>query len=146
MAQAKEGDTVRIHYTGRLKDGKVFDSSVDREPLEFTIGQGKTIPGVEQGVIGMTPGESKTINVLPDQAYGPHRPELVATIEKKEFPENMILQEGKILQFSQPTGQTFRAQIIKVTESDVTLDANHPLAGEDLIFEIELVEIVGSKS
>ncbi len=146
MAQAKEGDTVRIHYTGRLKDGKVFDSSVDREPLEFTIGEGKIIPGVEQGVIGMAPGESKTVNVLPDQAYGPHRPELVATIEKNEFPENVILQEGKILQFSQPTGQIFRARIVKVTDVDVTLDANHPLAGEDLIFEIELVEIVGSKS
>ncbi len=143
MAQAKKGDTVKIHYTGKLNDGSVFDSSLNREPLEFTIGEGKIIPGIEQGVIGMIPGESKTINVLPDQAYGPHRPELVATIEKKEFPENMLLQEGKILQFSQPAGQVFRAKITRVTETDVTLDANHPLAGKDLIFDIELLEISG---
>jgi peptidylprolyl isomerase len=141
MRQAKQGDTVKIHYTGKLEDETVFDSSVNREPLQFTIGAGKIIPGVEQGIIGMSPGESKTVKVSSDEAYGPHRPELVEEIERKKLPNYLKLQAGKMLQIQQPNGQTIRVLITNVTESKVTLDGNHPLAGKELIFDIQLLEI-----
>lgn len=141
MRQAKHGDTVKIHYTGKLEDETVFDSSVNREPLQFTIGAGKIIPGVEQGIIGMSPGESKTMKVSSDKAYGPHRPELVEEIERKKLPNYLQLEAGKMLQIQQPNGQTIRVLITDVTESKVTLDGNHPLAGKELIFDIQLLEI-----
>ncbi|UCG91397.1 MAG: peptidylprolyl isomerase [candidate division WOR-3 bacterium] len=141
MRQAKHGDTVKIHYTGKLEDETVFDSSVNREPLQFTIGAGKIIPGVEQGIIGMSPGESKTMKVSSDKAYGPHRPELVEEIERKKLPNYLKLEAGKMLQIQQPNGQTIRVLITDVTESKVTLDGNHPLAGKELIFDIQLLEI-----
>ncbi len=141
MIRAELGDKVTIHYTGKLDDETVFDSTEGREPLQFTIGGGQIIPGVEQAVVGMTAGESKTINVLSDKAYGPHRQELIAVIERKEFPKNMVLQVGKMLQFRPPGGQVIRAVITNVTDLLITLDGNHPLAGKDLIFEIRLVEI-----
>lgn len=141
MRQAKQGDTVKIHYTGKLEDETVFDSSVNREPLQFTIGAGKIIPGVEQGIIGMSPGESKTVKVSSDEAYGPHRPELVEEIERKKLPNYLKLKAGKMLQIQQPNGQTIRVLITNVTESKVTLDGNHPLAGKELIFDIQLLEI-----
>jgi peptidylprolyl isomerase len=142
VASAKKGDTVVIHYTGKFPNETVFDTSQDREPLRFTIGDGKIIQGVEQAVIGMSPGESKIINVAPEEGYGPRRSNLVTTIEKKEFPPNIGLQVGKIISFRHPAGQIIRAEITEITEFQVTLDANHPLAGKDLIFDILLVEIV----
>ncbi len=141
MPQAKRGDTVKIHYTGKLENETVFDSSVNREPLQFTIGAGKIIPGVEQSIIGMSPGESKTVKVSSDEAYGPHRSELVEEIERKKLPSYLELKPGKMLQIQQPNGQTIRVLITDVTESKVTLDGNHPLAGKELIFDIQLLEI-----
>jgi len=142
MAQAKQGDTVKINYTGKLEDETVFDSSINREPLQFTVGEGKIIPGVEQAVIGMNPGESKTVKVTSDQAYGPHRPELVEEIEREQFPDYLKLEAGKMLQIRQPDGQTLQVKINDVTESKVTLDTNHPLAGKELTFDIQLLEII----
>ncbi|RKX68401.1 peptidylprolyl isomerase [candidate division WOR-3 bacterium] len=142
MLQAKNGDTVKVHYTGRLEDGRIFDSSRDREPLEFTLGEGKIIPGFERAVLGMAPGESKTVRIGPEEAYGPHREELVVTVLRSEFPPSITPKLGMELVFRQPDGRPLRVRIVEVSEDSVTLDGNHPLAGRDLIFEIELLEIV----
>jgi FKBP-type peptidyl-prolyl cis-trans isomerase 2 len=142
MAQAENGDSVKIHYTGKLEDGTVFDSSVNREPLQFTIGEGRIIPGFEKAIIGMNPGESKIVKIPSDEAYGPHRPELVAEIERSQFPEDMKLEAGKEVKLRQPDGRIVSVKIINMTEAKVTLDANHPLAGKELSFDIELVDIV----
>ena len=142
MTQANNGDSVRIHYTGRLNDGTVFDSSREREPLEFTIGQGQVIPGFENGVIGMEPGELKTVEIPADQAYGPHRPEQIIEVDRAQMPPDMQLEIGTRVQGAQPGGQTTSFLVTALTESLVTLDANHPLAGKDLIFDLELVGIV----
>jgi FKBP-type peptidyl-prolyl cis-trans isomerase 2 len=138
---AKKGDTVKIHYTGKMEDDTVFDSSENREPLQFTIGEGKIIPGVEQAVLGMAPGESKIVKVTSKQAYGPHRSDLVVELERKEFPKHIVLAEGKILRFKQPDGSLRDVKIKKITQDMVILDANHPLAGENLVFDILLLEI-----
>ena len=141
MIQAKSGDTVKIHYTGKLDDGTVFDSSVDREPLEFTLDSGQVIPGFDQAVLGMTPGETKTEKIPMDQAYGPHRPEMVLEVSRQQMPAELQPEVGQQLQVQQGNGQTIPVVVTEVTEATVTLDANHPLAGEDLTFEIQLVEI-----
>jgi peptidylprolyl isomerase len=142
MAQAKTGDTVKVHYTGKLDDGTVFDTSSDREPLQFTIGQGQLIPDFEQAVVGMNPGESKTIQIPSENAYGPHRQEMVLEIDRSEFPENLEPEVDQRLQVSQSDGRTFPVTVTGVSESKVTLDANHPLAGKDLTFDVQLTEIV----
>jgi peptidylprolyl isomerase len=142
MVQAKSGDTVKIHYTGKLNDGTVFDSSVNREPLEFTLARGQVIPGFEQAVLGMTPGESKTQTIPMTQAYGPYREEMVIQVNREQLPPDLAPEVGQQLQVQQPDGQAVPVFITEVTDSQVTLDANHPLAGEDLIFDIQLVEIV----
>ena len=142
MAQVKKGDKVKVHYTGKLDNGTVFDSSKGRNPLEFTIGDGKIIPGFEEAVISMQPGESKTIKIEAEKAYGPYRKELVAEIEKSKFPENIKPEIGQQLQVKQENGQMIIVMIIGFSDTHVTLDANHPLAGRDLTFELELVEIV----
>lgn len=141
MVQAKSGDTVKIHYTGRLDDGTVFDSSAEREPLEFTLDGGQVIPGFDQAVMGMSPGQSKTEKIPMDQAYGPHRPELVVEVDKQQFPPDVQPEVGQQLQVQQENGQIIPVFVTQVTDSKVTLDANHPLAGEDLTFDIQLVEI-----
>ncbi|SRR5579883_1426268 len=141
MAQAKAGDTVKVHYTGKLDDGTVFDSSVDREPLEFTIGSGNIIPGFEQAVVGMSLGESKTEIIPTDQAYGPHLDEMVVVVDRQQMPEEIDPQVGQQLQIQQQNGQVLPVVITDVSGASVTLDANHPLAGEDLTFDIRLVEI-----
>lgn len=141
MAQAKKGDIVKIHYTGKLGDEEVFDSSANREPLEFKLGEGKIIPGFEEAVEGMAPGESKTVKIAPDKAYGPHRKELVADVERSRVPDTLKLEVGRHVQIRQPDGGIIQAQVISMSESKVTLDANHPLAGKELIFDIRLVEI-----
>jgi FKBP-type peptidyl-prolyl cis-trans isomerase 2 len=141
MVQAKPGDTVKIHYTGRLEDGTVFDSSSDREPLEFTINQGQVIPGFEEAVLGMTPGESKTEKIPMDQAYGPHREEMVLEVSREQIPPDLNPEVGQQLQIQQANGQSVPVFVTDVTDAQITLDANHPLAGEDLTFDIQLVEI-----
>ncbi len=141
MGQAKSGDTVVINYTGKLDDGKVFDTSIGRDPLKFTIGDGQVIQGFEDAVIGMSPGESKTFKILADKAYGQHREEMVLPVERKRFPENVIPEIGQSFQVNQPDGRMITFTVIDVTEALVTLDANHHLAGKDLTFAIQLMEI-----
>lgn len=141
MAQAQSGNTVQVHYTGKLSDGTVFDSSRDREPLEFAIGEGQIIPGFEQAVIGMEPGESKTAEIPSDQAYGPHREEMVLEVDREQIPEDIEVEAGQQLQVQHPSGQMIPVVVTNVAESKVTLDANHPLAGQDLTFDIELVKV-----
>jgi len=139
---AKSGDTVRVDYTGTLDDGEVFDSSVGKDPLEFTIGENQVIPGFEQAVIGMKIGESKTVKIPEDEAYGPYYEDMVLVVSRDKLPPGMNPQIGQWLDLGQPGGQAIPARVIDVSESTVTLDANHPMAGKDLTFEIQLVEIV----
>lgn len=140
MEQARSGDTVRVHYTGKLEDGTVFDSSRGREPLEFTLGTGQVIPGFDEAVTGMAPGEEKSITIPADEAYGPRRDEMVVTVDRGQFPDNIQPQPGQQLQMVQD-GQTMVVTVRDVSDENVTLDANHPLAGKDLSFDLELVEI-----
>jgi len=142
MTQAKLGDTVRVHYTGRLEDGTVFDTSIDRDPLQFTIGEGWLIPGFEEAVVGMNPGESKTTTIPADKAYGPYYEEMVVEVSRSQFPEDLEPEVGQQLQILQADGRAIVVRVTEVSESSVTLDANHPLAGKDLIFDIQLMEIV----
>ena len=137
----KDGNTVKVHYKGTLDDGSVFDSSEGKAPLDFKIGEGKIIPGFEKGVLGMEKGEKKTIKIPCGEAYGPIRPEAMADIPQKDLPEDMKPEVGQMLQMGKEDGQMFIAQVIKVTEDKITIDANHPLAGKDLTFELEVVEI-----
>lgn len=142
MNQAKSGDTVTVHYTGSLEDGTVFDSSEGGEPLEFAIGSGNVIPGFEQAVIGMSPGDSKTATIPSDDAYGPYFEERVLVVERQQIPTDMSMDIGSQLQIQQESGMVIPVIVTDITEGEVTLDANHPLAGEDLTFEIRLVAIV----
>ena len=142
MTQAKQGDTVSVHYMGMLENGTIFDSSSGREPLQFVIGEGMLIPNFEQAAIGMTPGESKTIKIPSDEAYGSYHDELVMAVERKEFPPDFEADVGERLRIRQADGEEFIATVTQISETSVTLDANHPLAGECLVFDIQLVEIV----
>ena len=141
MIRAKDGDTVRVQYTGRLDDGSVFDSSVERETLQFTIGKGQVLHGVEQAVIGMRPQESKTVLVPAAEAYGPHRDEMTTEVRRSQFPDSVKLKVGQRLQIKQKNGQSIAVSVLDLSDSTVTLDANHPLAGKDLTFDLQLVEI-----
>ena len=142
MAPAANGDTVKIHYTGTLDDGYKFDSSYDHlEPLEFTIGRGEMIRGFEQAVVGMKPGETKIVRIASNQAYGRHNPEKVIQVSRSKMPEGLEQEIGMRVQGSMPDGQTVEFTIVSLTESEVTLDGNHSLAGKDLTFDIELLEI-----
>lgn len=142
MSDAKAGDTVRIHYTGTLSDGSTFDSSAGRDPLEFTIGTGQVIPGFDKAVDGMSTGEEKTVEIPCDEAYGPHDPNGRQDFPRANVPDDVPLEIGTRLQLSTPTGQPVAVTVAEVTDETVVLDANHPLAGQDLTFKIELVEIV----
>jgi len=141
MTQAKQGDTVKIHYTGRLQDGSVFDSSSGREPLQFTIGSGQVIPGFEDAVAGMQRGENKTVEISCDKAYGERNPSMVMQVDRKHVPPDIDPEVGQRLQMGSPSGELVAVEIIEVNDENITLDANPPLAGEDLTFDIELVEI-----
>jgi peptidylprolyl isomerase len=141
MEQAQAGNTVKVHYTGRLTNGTEFDSSRDQNPLEFIIGSGQIIPGFENALLGMEPGQSKTINIDAKDAYGPHREEMVMVVDRQNFPANITPQVGQELQVRQAE-QSIEVVVTDVSDTEVTLDANHPLAGQDLIFDIELVEII----
>jgi peptidylprolyl isomerase len=137
----KNGDKVKVHYKGTLSDGVVFDSSEGKEPLEFTIGQGQVIPGFENGVIGLSAGEKKTITIPCAEAYGEYSDEAVFSIGKENLPLGMEPAAGQQLQMMSPEGQVFQVIITEVSGNQVKLDANHPLAGKDLTFELELVKI-----
>jgi len=141
MTQAKSGDSVKVHYTGRLADGTAFDSSADRDPLDFTIGEGGIIAGFEQAVIGMAVGESKTVTIPSDEAYGPRRDEMVQEIDRATIPKEIDLTPGVQLRASGAGDMDLTLTVLEVTDSTVTLDANHPLAGQDLTFDIELLAI-----
>ncbi len=140
-AQAKNGNTVQVNYTGKLADGTVFDSSVGREPLEFTLGAGQMIPGFEKAVLGMKVGEKKTVTIPADEAYGPRRDEQIVELPREKLPSDLTPEVGQQLQMTRPDGGMIIVAITKVSDKTVTLDANHPLAGKDLTFEIELVKI-----
>jgi FKBP-type peptidyl-prolyl cis-trans isomerase 2 len=142
MTQAKNNDSVKVHYTGKLKDGTVFDSSQDRNPLQFQLGQGQIIPGFEQAVMGMNPGETKTVNIPSNQAYGPHLEELIQEVPRQQLPTDMEFQVGQRLQLGQEKEQPMIVEVTEVTDASIKLDANHPLAGKELIFDIELLEII----
>jgi peptidylprolyl isomerase len=142
MSEAKTGDTVRIHYTGTLPDGSTFDSSAGRDPLEFTLGTGQVIPGFDKAVDGMALGETKTVEIVADDAYGVRDPNGIQSFPREKVPDDIPLDIGTRLQLSTPSGQPVMVTVSEVTEEEVILDANHPLAGQDLTFEIELVEIV----
>ena len=142
MKQAKNGDTVKVHYTGKLGNGKIFDSSAKRDPLQFKVGDGQIIPGFEQAVVGMNPGESKTIKLPADKAYGPYREEMILVVDQNQFPKNLKLEVGQQLQIPQKDGRKTLVTVTNISESSVTLDANHPLAGKDLSFDIQLIEIL----
>ena len=142
MAQAKSGDTVQVHYTGTLNDGTVFDSSAGRTPLEFTVGSGQVIKGFDDGVSGMTPGDKKTINIPVEDAYGPANEEMVFTLNRSDIPDDIPLEEGMTLNMHEDgSPQPIPVIIRQLSDTSVTLDANHPLAGQALTFDIELVDV-----
>jgi len=143
MAQVKSGDKIKVHYHGKLNSGETFDSSAGREPLEFEVGSGQVIPGFDAGVTGMSVGEKKTIHIPFAEAYGPKNPEMIIEMPKDRFPPEMTLEAGMPLMMSDQTGQQFQVSVVEIKEDSVTLDANHPLAGQDLTFDLELVEIAG---
>ena len=141
MIQVKSGDTVKVHYTGKLEDGTVFDSSDGREPLEFKIGGGQVIKGFDDGVTGMLVDEVKTVTIPAEEAYGPRRDEMVISVPKTQFPENITPEVGMQLQMQQQNNQMVVVTVANVGETEVTLDANHHLAGKTLIFDLKLIEI-----
>ena len=141
---AETGDTVRVHYTGRLQNGEIFDTSTGDEPLEFTLGQGQMITGFEQAVLGMQVGDNKTVTIPVDEAYGPRRDDLLLEVNRDDLPEDLEPEVGMLLQSSQPDGSITVFTITEVTEATIKVDGNHPLAGQELTFDIELVEIVAS--
>lgn len=139
---AKQGDVVRVHYTGTLDDGSEFDSSRDGDPMEFTVGENVLIPDFEAAIDGMAVGENKKVNITAENAYGPRQDALIQTIERETIPDNIPLEEGLQLQAATPDGGPLILTVQSFDETTVTMDANHPLAGENLTFDIELVEIV----
>lgn len=141
MSIAKKGDKVKVHYTGKLTDETVFDSSREREPLEFTLGAGQMISGFDKAVEGMEKGQQKKVEIPSGDAYGDKKDEMMVKVEKTQLPEEMTPEVGMQLQATQENGQTQILTIADVEEQHVVLDGNHPLAGKDLVFEIELVEI-----
>lgn len=141
MSHAKYGDTVKVHYTGTLDDGTVFDTSVGGDPVQFTLGEGTVIPGFEEAVLGMEPGDSKIATVAAARAYGPYRDEMIVDIDRALLPPDLEPEVGQHLQIFQEGDQSAIVTVVDVSDSTVTIDANHPLAGHDLTFEIKLVSI-----
>ncbi len=142
MTQAKRGDTVNVHYTGKLGDGTVFDTSRSRQPLQFTLGKGQVIAGFEQAVAGMNTGEAKTVTIPVADAYGPRREEMIITMERSKLPAGLDPKVGQRLELTQMDDQNILVTVTAVTDSMLTLDANHPLSGKELVFDIELVKIL----
>ncbi len=142
MAQAKIGDTVKVHYNGKLDTGVLFDTSEGSDPLQFELGSGCLITGFDEAVVGMSPGESKTVHIPPEKAYGHYREDRVIKIDKKDLPEDIVPAVGMTLEVSAPNGVMVPIEVTKIEENTITLDANHPLCEQTLTFEITLVEIV----
>jgi peptidylprolyl isomerase len=145
MSQARDGNSVKVHYTGTLDDGTVFDTSDGREPLEFTLGEGHVIPGFENAVRGMSPGETKTATIPAQDAYGMREPAAVFEVSRAQLPADVEPEEGQQLGLQDQHGRMIPAVVTEVTDTSVTIDANHPLAGRDLTFKIELVDVDESK-
>jgi peptidylprolyl isomerase len=141
VSKVKSGDTVKVNYTGKLKDGAVFDSSENRDPLHVVVGKGQVIPGFEEALIGMEPGDNKTVEIPVDKAYGPRRDNLVVAVPVSKLPPDLNPQVGQTLTVEQGEGSKLQVVVTQITDEAMTIDANHPLAGHDLTFEIELVEI-----
>jgi FKBP-type peptidyl-prolyl cis-trans isomerase 2 len=142
MSKVKVSAKVKVHYTGKLLDGQIFDSSLEREPLEFEVGQGQMIKGFEAAVLGMEKGDKKEVTLAPEEAYGEHRPEMTQEVKKTDLPEDLKPEVGMTLMSSTPDGQQFKVNVAEVREDSILIDANHPLAGKSLVFDIEVVEIV----
>ncbi len=142
MAQAKNGDKVKVHYSGRLSTGVIFDTSEGAEPLQFKIGEGTLIQGFEEAVVGMSPGESKTVEIPPEKGYGLYREDKVFQMERKDLPEDIVPAEGMTLEVCASNGVSVPVQITDMVGDTITLDANHPLCEQTLIFDIKLLEIV----
>jgi peptidylprolyl isomerase len=142
MSAAKSGDTVRIHYTGKLEDGTQFDSSEGRDPLEFALGGGQVIPGFDNAVEGMAVGDRKSVTIQPEEAYGPRHDQLIQDVPRNQLPDDMTPAVGMELQAQNETGEVMRFAVTAVDDESITVDGNHPLAGKALNFDIELVEIV----
>ncbi|MFP4529473.1 MAG: peptidylprolyl isomerase [Candidatus Kapaibacterium sp.] len=141
MAEATQGDTVKVHYTGKTPEGEVFDTSRERDPLEFKIGAGQVIPGFENAVRGMHPGEKKTETISVDQAYGQYREDLILEIDRKDLPPNVDPNVGEQLEMVNDRGDRLIVTVKDTKDDSISIDANHPLAGRDLVFDLELVEI-----
>jgi FKBP-type peptidyl-prolyl cis-trans isomerase 2 len=141
MIQVKENNTVKVHYTGKLSDGQVFDSSEGKEPLEFTLGQGRLIPGFEKGLMDMKLNEKKTVTIAKEEAYGEVNQDLIQEVQKSELPQEITPEVGMGLVSKSSDGQEMNLQVIEVREESIVLDGNHPLAGKDLTFDLEVVEI-----
>jgi peptidylprolyl isomerase len=145
MVQAKMGDTVLVHYNGKLDNGVLFDTTEGADPLELELGCGRFISGFEEAIVGMSPGESKTVKIPPEKAYGHYKEDRVIKVDRKDLPEEIVPVEGMTLEICASNGAMIPVQITDISGSTVTLDANHPLSEQTLTFEITLVEIVGSK-
>ena len=140
MKQATAGDTVRVHYTGTLDNGTTFDTSADKDPMEVTLGSGQILPGVEDAILGMTEGDSKTVTLEAESAFGVHNPDLIQQVERARIPDEIDLEIGAVLQATDETGNPLHLTVVEFDDQAVNLDANHPLAGRDLTFELTLVE------
>jgi peptidylprolyl isomerase len=136
----KAGDTISVNYTGRFEDGEVFDSSEGREPLKFTVGEGQLIAGFDKAVVGLKAGDKTTVTIAPEEGYGEHRPEMIIEVPKERVPENMEVAVGQRLHLRDPEGRPVPAEVIEITETAIRLDANHPMAGKTLTFDIEVVQ------
>tara|TARA_B110000503_G_scaffold23205_1_gene36167 strand:- start:25248 stop:25694 length:447 start_codon:yes stop_codon:yes gene_type:complete len=141
MSQVKENNTVKVNYTGKLSDGQVFDSSEGKEPIEFTLGQGRLIPGFEKGLIDMELNEKKTITIPKEEAYGEVNKDLIQEVKKSELPQEMAPEVGMGLVSKSPDGQEMNLLVIEVRDETIVIDGNHPLAGKELIFDLEVLEI-----
>lgn len=141
MPQAKQGDNVKVHYTGKFPNGEVFDSSIGRQPLAFTLGAGHVIAGFDKGIVGMDIGDKNTVHILPEDGYGLHYSEMVMAVDRNDFPPDIPLEIGQKLELGNPDGRRFNVTITEIDDESVTLDGNHPLAGKELVFDIELLSI-----
>jgi peptidylprolyl isomerase len=141
VSRVKDGDTVKVHYTGKLEDGTVFDSSKEREPIQITLGRGEVIPGFEEALLNMKVGEKKTARIPVDSAYGSRRADLIVSLDRSRLPTDIQPEVGQYLRIEGESGNSLRVLVKETSEQKVTLDGNHPLAGQDLTFDIELVEI-----
>jgi len=141
MTKVKDGSTVKVHYTGKLTDGTVFDSSEGREPLAFTVGAGTMIPGFEKGVMGMEQDEEKTINIQPEEAYGERRDDMIAEVPKTQLPDDLKVEQGMDLMSQTPDGQQMVVKVTEIKDESIVVDANHALAGQELVFDLKVVEV-----